>query len=127
MPIRIGGTPPQGDNPMAEKMEEAAAPMPEEMDAASYEMPAEMEPNMGKMPMEEVEYLGAEAGPFQCSTCMYFMEPNGCQVVDGEIDPAGICRVFMPGHAAPTAEAEPEIPAVEEEAPVEEEVPAEEV
>lgn len=44
-----------------------------------------------------VQYMTGDLGPFSCGTCAHYLG-NSCDVVSGEIDPAGLCRVWTPGY-----------------------------
>ena len=50
----------------------------------------------GKKGMDDpqVEYMYSDQGPFMCSNCAYFQQPNACVKVEGEIDPEGCCNLF---------------------------------
>lgn len=52
--------------------------------------------DQGKKDMDDpkVEYMYSDQGPFMCSNCAYFQQPNGCVKVEGEIDPEGCCNLF---------------------------------
>ena len=54
------------------------------------------EVSTGKLEPYVVVYLDGSFGPFQCSNCKNFQDPNACNVVEGEIDPNGLCHVFSP-------------------------------
>lgn len=41
-----------------------------------------------------VVYMDGDKGPFRCDHCEYFTKPNGCEIVEGFIDPAGCCNLF---------------------------------
>src|SRR5690242_9024284 len=41
-------------------------------------------------------YMGPEMGPFMCSRCDFFAEPNACHIVSGPIAPDGCCNLFTP-------------------------------
>jgi len=69
-------------------------------------------------------YGGGELNPFKaegimCGSCVFFMEGK-CEIVEGDIDPEGVCKLWI------IPEATLQLAAVEEEAVVEEEVVAEE-
>lgn len=53
----------------------------------SYEEPE-------KVDQEAVVYMSGRQGPFRCDHCEYFSAPNRCQIVEGDIDPAGCCNLF---------------------------------
>lgn len=59
-------------------------------------------------------YKTSDMGPFICSNCHYFEDDGSCTLVDGPIDPEGVCNMFT------AIEGEPgETPTQPEEAPVE--------
>lgn len=65
-----------------------------------------------KVPQAIVVYMSGEMGPFQCDHCKYFQDPNACSIVDGEIDPNGLCHVYDPIVEESSEEApEDEVPA----------------
>lgn len=39
-------------------------------------------------------YKGPEQGPFMCSNCIFWQEPEACSLVSGPISPDGICSLF---------------------------------
>lgn len=44
---------------------------------------------------EDVGYdAGGGSGVRKCGDCVYFVEPNDCRLVDGEINSDGICDLF---------------------------------
>lgn len=65
-----------------------------------------------KVSPEVARYLGPEAGPFECQGCDHFMEPNSCGIVEGQIDPKGVCCLFTKAAApeGPPSEPGPEPP-----------------
>lgn len=75
----------------------------------------ESDPN--KLDQSIVVYMTSEYGPFECQNCKYWVDPNACSIVSGEIDPKGVCNVYTP----PDQAADMEAGASEEEAPVPEE------
>jgi hypothetical protein len=90
--LRIGTPPPA---PTADQPPPDVAPPPDappDVVSDSTDQP-KMLP-MQKIPQESSGYLGAEYGPFQCSNCTFWQEPNSCSVVDGQIDPHGLCHNF---------------------------------
>lgn len=42
----------------------------------------------------EVVYMTSDQGPFVCGHCQYFLDPNQCQKVSGDIDPEGCCNLY---------------------------------
>jgi hypothetical protein len=65
-----------------------------------------------------VVYKTSDMGPFVCSNCQHWEEPNSCGIVQGEIDPEGVCCVYTPPEPE---EQGGELGVPEEEAPVAEE------
>ena len=45
----------------------------------------------GSIPKDSVRYMPAGS---KCASCKHFLEPNGCDLVEGDIDPDGICMLF---------------------------------
>lgn len=41
-----------------------------------------------------VVYMDGEKGPFRCDNCSEFEAPNGCEIVEGYIDPEGCCNLY---------------------------------
>lgn len=60
-------------------------------------------PSSGKHAQDEVVdiggkktvlYMDSSEGPFRCDHCEYYVDPRQCQLVDGDIDPAGCCSLY---------------------------------
>jgi hypothetical protein len=47
-----------------------------------------------KIPQKAVAYQDTPVDGKQCSTCNFFIEPNACKQVDGEIKPEGYCKLY---------------------------------
>jgi hypothetical protein len=47
-----------------------------------------------KIPQAAVGYQTEPKDGKQCSTCNFFIEPNACKTVDGEIKPTGYCKLY---------------------------------
>jgi hypothetical protein len=47
-----------------------------------------------KMSQQEAKYQDSPKNIHMCATCAFFEPPNSCDVVDGEVNPAGWCEVF---------------------------------
>jgi hypothetical protein len=47
-----------------------------------------------KMAQAGVGYQTEPKDGKQCSQCNFYIEPNACKVVDGEITPTGYCRLW---------------------------------
>ena len=49
----------------------------------------------GKVSKEEAAYIDVAQPAIQfCSVCIYFMSPDECSIVEGEINPLGTCEYF---------------------------------
>lgn len=49
---------------------------------------------------EGAHYAPGEANPFlaqglHCSNCFFFEGPRACEVVSGDIDPNGVCKLWI--------------------------------
>lgn len=62
------------------------------------------------LPKALVVYMDSDLGPFICSNCSNFRQPNTCQMVEGEIDPQGCCNIFAPGVGSGGAASMEEVP-----------------
>lgn len=69
-------------------VEDAQEPQPEE---ASMQQGGSVD----KLDQSTVMYKTPDQGPFKCSNCLYFQQPNACDMVDGEIHPDGYCNIFV--------------------------------
>jgi hypothetical protein len=47
-----------------------------------------------KMSKSEAEYQDEPKNGLACAACTLFRPPRACQVVEGDISPAGWCRFF---------------------------------
>jgi hypothetical protein len=52
-----------------------------------------------KVPQTAVQYQTAPKSGRRCVDCSQFRTPDGCQLVQGPISPAGWCRLFSPKSA----------------------------
>lgn len=50
--------------------------------------------NIQKMSQQEAGYVPRTTGSSRCGTCEHFIQPNGCQIVAGAINPMGWCRYY---------------------------------
>lgn len=88
----------------------AAEPVPEEAppteDMAPEPEAAPMQPQGGvdKLDQSTVAYKTPDQGPFQCDNCLYFQQPNACDMVDGEIHPQGYCNIFVKIEGVPAGD-----------------------
>lgn len=57
-------------------------------------------PQATGVPQAEANYREAEAPGQQCSTCQNFKGPTSCQLVEGVVQPEGVCDLFSPGGEA---------------------------
>jgi hypothetical protein len=76
-----------------------------------------------------VVYMDGSYGPFRCDHCQYFQGPSSCSVVDGTIDPAGCCNLYLPpgeGSDEESGETAPDDEAAELPAPTPEDVAGQE-
>ena len=110
--LRIGSKSAPPMPPMEEEMPQLPpeAPLPEEVQPS-------MSMQIAKVPQALVIYKTSDLGPFICSNCDYFEDDGSCVLVDGKIDPEGVCNLFMPTGPAEQA------PIPEEKLPMESEVP----
>jgi hypothetical protein len=49
-----------------------------------------------KIPQKLVQYQEKPKGPQECDTCLHFVAPNSCKMVEGKINPKGWCSLFAP-------------------------------
>lgn len=47
-----------------------------------------------KIPQADAQYQPTPNGMFSCSVCTFFIKPNSCKVVAGEVSPTGWCKLF---------------------------------
>lgn len=112
--------PPQA--PVDEPIEEEL-PVEEPMAPATPEMLPMLDAPIqggGQVDPESARYFTSE---HSCSGCIHFMEPGSCEIVSGEIDPEGICSLYVPDAEALGAEPTLDTP-VEE--PLTEDLPLDE-
>lgn len=43
---------------------------------------------------QEAEYQDQPRGGLRCAGCTFFVKPNACKLVEGEISPMGWCKLF---------------------------------
>jgi len=48
-----------------------------------------------KASQKAVGYQGVPKGPQQCDNCTQFAAPASCKVVEGDIAPAGWCKMYV--------------------------------
>ena len=48
-----------------------------------------------KVSKEQAKYQDSPKGDQKCSNCNFFIEPNACQTVEGEISPEGWCQLWV--------------------------------
>jgi hypothetical protein len=48
-----------------------------------------------KMAQKAVGYQATPKGAQRCDNCKQFESPSSCKIVEGVIDPAGWCRVYV--------------------------------
>jgi hypothetical protein len=49
-----------------------------------------------KMAPKLVQYQTTPKNKQQCSTCLHFVAPDSCKMVEGKILPAGWCSLYAP-------------------------------
>jgi hypothetical protein len=49
-----------------------------------------------KMPPKLVQYQTTPKNNQKCSTCLHFVAPDSCKMVEGKIAPEGWCSLFAP-------------------------------
>jgi hypothetical protein len=49
-----------------------------------------------KMAQAAVKYQADPKEGHQCDGCTFFVEPNSCKMVDGDISPKGWCALWTP-------------------------------
>jgi secreted PhoX family phosphatase len=62
--------------------------------ATAMAMPAQAEPH--KVAQQNVNYQPTPKGKARCDGCAKWQAPKSCQVVAGDISPAGWCTVYAP-------------------------------
>jgi hypothetical protein len=50
--------------------------------------------NPNKITQAAAEYQPTPKGMFSCAVCTFFIKPKACKVVDGDVSPAGWCKLF---------------------------------
>lgn len=101
--LRIGSQkpplPPEAP-PDTEELPPEAPPAPDDGGGDAVGDPGRDSPAVNltfmKLPQKAATYRSGEMGPFMCSNCHYFQsEDSTCTIVDGDIDPEGLCNVFV--------------------------------
>jgi len=49
-----------------------------------------------KMAQKMVQYQQKPKDGHKCSTCLHFVPPDSCKLVEGKINPDGWCSLFAP-------------------------------
>ena len=49
-----------------------------------------------KTPQKLVQYQEKPKGTQECDTCLHFVAPDSCKLVEGKINPKGWCALFAP-------------------------------
>jgi hypothetical protein len=47
-----------------------------------------------KVSKEQVQYQDSPKDGHKCSECIFFVEPNACKTVEGDISPDGWCQLW---------------------------------
>jgi hypothetical protein len=50
--------------------------------------------NPDKISQADAQYQPTPKGMFSCGVCTFFLKPNACKVVEGEVSPKGWCKLF---------------------------------
>jgi hypothetical protein len=50
----------------------------------------------GKASKSQAQYQNSPKDGQQCSKCLHFIAPAGCQVVEGDINPGAWCALYVP-------------------------------
>lgn len=61
----------------------------------------------GKQAMGDVNYRAATDMAQSCGDCIHFQQPNGCELVAGNIDPQATCDLFEPARGSDVLPPEP--------------------
>jgi hypothetical protein len=56
--------------------------------------PARADEPSAKIPQVDAQYQPMPKGLFSCAVCTFFIKPNACKVVTGDISPQGWCKLF---------------------------------
>jgi hypothetical protein len=51
-------------------------------------------PAQAKIAKAAVAYQDTPNGDKECDNCNFFVAPNACKTVDGEINPKGWCKIY---------------------------------
>ncbi len=51
-------------------------------------------PAEAKIAQAAVAYQNTPNGDKECDNCNFFVAPNACKTVDGEINPKGWCKIY---------------------------------
>jgi len=51
-------------------------------------------PAQAKIAQAAVAYQETPNGDKECDNCNFFIAPNACKTVDGEINPKGWCKIY---------------------------------
>lgn len=49
-----------------------------------------------KMSKQAAQYQDSPKGDQKCAACRFFIKDGSCQLVEGEINPDGWCRLYQP-------------------------------
>jgi len=67
---------------------------------AMYEAYESIAEEFGPWSAEEAHYMEADDNPFQdqgmnCANCVFFMGGGGCEIVEGQVDAMGLCKLWI--------------------------------
>lgn len=72
----------------------------DERGVALYEAYEAIAEEFGPWSPEEAHYMDSDDNPFQdqgmnCANCVFFMGGGGCEIVEGQVDPMGLCKLWV--------------------------------
>jgi hypothetical protein len=88
-----------------------------------YDLQEKLAEKLGKFDQsagaDGAHYASSEENPFAaegivCSNCVYWVGPNGCEIVEGNIEPNAICKLWIIPEAKLAAPEDAALPAPDE-------------
>lgn len=64
--------------------------------AAGFANSAVAEPSKKKFTQQQAHYQPVPKSGQRCQNCALWVAPNACQVVEGQVSPAGWCILYQP-------------------------------
>lgn len=108
--LRIsGGAPPPPPPPDADPPDAGPPPPPDPTAPPDGAKPKhQFNLSIKKVDPKIAVYMPPELGPFTCSNCENFDDGDGsCSIVDGPIDPQGMCHIYTPLAQSASADGPP--------------------